>query len=205
MKLLDRCYYAVTALFVAFGVGAYVGFDSKTAAPITLNLPQNGDRLSAVVKLTLCACLMCTYPIMLQPVCEIVERALRSYRASPVAINAGRMAAVACTAVVAILVPKFAHLMGIIGALGCTALAFSLPSYYYLRLFPGTTRARRLALYAIMLFGLLGGVFSAYLSFSSMIEEARAEEAAEMTSTAAITSVSAVVPSSTTAQHTADN
>ena len=77
----------------------------------------------------------------------------------------------ACTATIAIVVPKFAHLMGIVGAVGCTTLAFTLPSHYYLRLFPGVSAGRKAMLYAIMVFGQLAGAFSVYLSFQSMIEE----------------------------------
>ena len=52
----------------------YIAFGDATLDIITLNLPHNWS--TAAVKLMLCVGLYLTFPIMLIPVYEIVERGL---------------------------------------------------------------------------------------------------------------------------------
>lgn len=67
----------ITAIFLLFGAAGYAAFGDMTCGTITLNLPKN-DWTSDSVKLALCCALFFTFPIMMVPVYEILERSVES-------------------------------------------------------------------------------------------------------------------------------
>lgn len=74
---------------------------------------------------------------MLQPVVDITEIFVYSKTNSVKLGRLARPACVALTVVVAVVVPKFAHLMGLVGALGSSMLAFTIPARLYLKVGSG--------------------------------------------------------------------
>ena len=70
---------AITMLYVIFGVSGYLSFGEDTQSIITLNLP--GGIFPGMVKSCLCFSLFFTFPIMMFPVVETIERRFKIYRA----------------------------------------------------------------------------------------------------------------------------
>ena len=62
----------ITSIFLTFGLVGYVAFGDTTCGSITQNLPP--DWTTDTVKLALCTALFFTFPMMMVPVYEIVER-----------------------------------------------------------------------------------------------------------------------------------
>jgi proton-coupled amino acid transporter len=67
-------FVTITAIFLGFGSVGYVAYGEGTADPITRNLPE--DWTSYGVKLALCCALFFTFPVMMVPVYDILERGL---------------------------------------------------------------------------------------------------------------------------------
>jgi hypothetical protein len=68
----------ITTVFLIFGAVGYAAFgDNHTRDSITQSLPE-ADISTKAVKLALCCALFFTFPVMMVPVYEIVERAMDS-------------------------------------------------------------------------------------------------------------------------------
>ncbi|CAG0890081.1 unnamed protein product [Cyprideis torosa] len=66
---------AVTILYLSFGVSGYLSFGPATNAIITNNLPHSrGLDFAVLVKTCLCFSLFFTYPIMMFPVLQLLEK-----------------------------------------------------------------------------------------------------------------------------------
>mmetsp|Transcript_15290 Transcript_15290/g.33115 ORF Transcript_15290/g.33115 Transcript_15290/m.33115 type:complete len:550 (-) Transcript_15290:601-2250(-) len=123
----------VTVLYLSFGLVGYLAFRDTTDEIITRNLPPNG--VSVLVKVSLCVGLYFTYPIMLFPVFELMEEFMQcSTDTNFVEIkrNVFRSLFVAFTAFISWVIPNFGIFISLIGATASAALAFVLPSVFYL-------------------------------------------------------------------------
>jgi proton-coupled amino acid transporter len=156
----------VTVLYILFGFCGYLSFGHKTNAIITLNLPRgSGVDFAALVKGCLCIALFFTYPVMMFPVSELLEKLFFNQRNSSSGYylyeNLLRLFLVALTGVIVVMVPSFANLMALIGASCCTLLAFVLPGYLHLRLHRSSLRRWEAALdYFLIIFGIFASVVS---------------------------------------------
>ncbi|KAL0023628.1 hypothetical protein WJX77_008721 [Trebouxia sp. C0004] len=132
----------ITIIYVSFGALGYAAFGEDTKDIITLNLPH--DRSTVAVKLALCLGLLFTFPVMMVPVFEILERSLQqtasfsdkySSRTQSAVFVAVRIALVLLIALVAAGVPGFGLFISLIGSLACASLSFIIPALCHLILF----------------------------------------------------------------------
>lgn len=181
----------VTLFFVITGLTSYFCFGQNTESIISLNLPNN--TLSSVVKLTyvkknqikmifvliiflfqsLCGAIFFTYPIQLFPVIQILEGAIFRSQLHEKEESCGslffkrnilRTFLVIFTALAAVMIPHFGEVIGLIGSIGASMLAFTLPAVFYLRLFGSSLETKqKLIYYAIICFGVLGGLAASFV------------------------------------------
>lgn len=175
--VLNACYAFITGLFLLFGIAVYLGFGDSTQSVITLNLPDN--LLSVFVKLTLCVCLLFTYPMMMVPVIQISEAYFLNQTTPMVEAkrNVLRILVVITTGIVAISIPNFGAVMGLIGDIGSSLLAFILPALFYLRIFEGQlTRGQFIRCWSVLIFGLTGAITGAVTTFLEMETQEEGQE-----------------------------
>lgn len=68
------------------------------------------------------------------------------------------------TAVAAVLIPHFGEVIGLIGSIGASMLAFTLPAAFYLRIFGSSmVFKQKLLYYGIICFGVLGGLAASFV------------------------------------------
>ena len=116
-------------LFGAFGVLGYLAFGEETRDIITTNIGMG--LISTLVQLGLCINLFFTFPLMMNPVYEVVERRLAQGCYSLWL----RWATVLCVSLVAFLVPNFADFLSLVGSSVCIALGFVLPALFHMLVF----------------------------------------------------------------------
>lgn len=132
----------ITIIYVSFGAVGYAAYGEATRDIITLNLPHDWSTIA--VKLALCLGLLFTFPVMLVPVFEILERSLQqkesfgdkySDQTQGVLFSVVRIALVLFIALVAAGVPGFGLFISLIGSLACASLSFIVPALCHLILF----------------------------------------------------------------------
>uniref|UniRef100_A0A7N0ZVV7 Amino acid transporter transmembrane domain-containing protein n=1 Tax=Kalanchoe fedtschenkoi TaxID=63787 RepID=A0A7N0ZVV7_KALFE len=128
-KVLGLSMVFITFTYAAFGVLGYMAFGDDTKDIITVNLGTSV--VSYLVQFGLCVNLFLTFPLMMNPVYEVVERRLA---------DAGyslwiRWAAVVGVTVVAVTVPNFADFLSLVGSSVCIALGFVLPALFHMIVF----------------------------------------------------------------------
>lgn len=84
----------ITMIFLVFGATGYIAFGEETQEVITYNLPNDWSTQS--VKIALSLALFFTFPIMMVPVYEVVERSLESAPWFYRNVAPGRRCAPAC-------------------------------------------------------------------------------------------------------------
>ncbi|KDP36671.1 hypothetical protein JCGZ_07889 [Jatropha curcas] len=119
----------ISLLYGSFGLLGYFAFGDETKDIITANL--GAGLLSTLVQLGLCINLFFTFPLMMNPVYEIVERRLCGGHYSLWL----RFILVLAVSLVALLVPNFADFMSLVGSSVCCGLGFILPSLFHLLVF----------------------------------------------------------------------
>lgn len=125
----------VTMLYISFGACGYLSFGPHTNAIITLNLPKGASLdFAIVVKSCLCLALFFTYPVMMFPVINILEKKILSDPSRVWPGNFLRFAMVALTGLIVLAIPSFSNLMALVGATCCTMLAFTLPGLFHIQL-----------------------------------------------------------------------
>ncbi|KAE9596822.1 putative amino acid transporter, transmembrane domain-containing protein [Lupinus albus] len=110
----------ISVLFGAFGALGYFAYGEDTKDIITTNLGPGV--VSAFVQLGLCINLFFTFPLMMNPVYEVVERRLCGSRYCLWL----RWLLVLLVSLVAILVPNFADFLSLVGSSVCVILGFEL-------------------------------------------------------------------------------
>ena len=120
----------------------YVAFGNDTMDMVTLNLPSHWS--STLMIFAVCTALILTFPVMMVPVYEIMERSLLSKdwfekSVSPDnrrnVFNVARCCIVGLVALAAVSVPRFGDFISLIGSLCCGLLAFVVPAACHLMLF----------------------------------------------------------------------
>ncbi|XP_013626757.1 PREDICTED: amino acid transporter ANTL1 [Brassica oleracea var. oleracea] len=128
-KVLALSMGIIALIFGAFGVLGYMAFGDETMDIITANLGPG--LVSSLVKLGLCINLFFTFPLMMNPVFEIVERRFWSGMYCVWL----RWLLVLAVTMVALLVPNFADFLSLVGSSVCCALGFVLPALFHLMVF----------------------------------------------------------------------
>lgn len=134
------CMSVITSVYITFGCFGYAAYGAHTPSSITDTLPRHSGP-STFVKLGVCGCLFLTFPLMLFPVFEIVEA--RPPLSALVDLNvigspirsASRALLVLLVACFATVIPDFGLVISLVGALGCNAIAFVLPTVFHLKIF----------------------------------------------------------------------
>lgn len=116
----------IALMYGGFGVLGYFAFGENTSDIITANLGKG--LVSTLVQLGLCINLFFTFPLMMNPVYEIVERRFWHGRYCLWL----RWALVFLVSLVALLVPNFADFLSLVGSSVCCALGFVLPALFHL-------------------------------------------------------------------------
>lgn len=126
---------STTVLYLLFGICGYLSFGPETNSIITLNLPPG--IFPFIVKGCLCFSLFFTYPIMLFPVTNILERLLCSKKEDYALGAVLRTTLVVLTGLVVLAIPNFSTLMALVGCSCCMFLAFILPGLFHWLIFRG--------------------------------------------------------------------
>lgn len=123
-KVLGLSMGFISLMYGGFGVLGYFAFGEETKDIITTNLGQGV--LSYFVQLGLCVNLFLTFPVMMNPVYEVVERRVCEGRYSLWV----RWGLVLGVSLVALLVPNFADFLSLVGSSVCVVLGFVLPALF---------------------------------------------------------------------------
>ncbi|KAI5588282.1 hypothetical protein POPTR_005G102300v4 [Populus trichocarpa] len=128
-RVLGLCMAFISLLYGGFGVLGYFAFGEDTKDIITTNLGPG--LLSNLVQIGLCVNLFFTFPLMMNPVYEVVERRFCDSRYSIWL----RWVVVLGVSLVALLVPNFADFLSLVGSSVCCILGFVLPALFHLLVF----------------------------------------------------------------------
>lgn len=179
-KLLATAFTGITLLYASFGFFGYMAYGDQTKDIITLNLPHNWT--SIAVQVGLCLGIIFTFPIMVHPINEIVERNLgkgkwfrklhhnseySTTRIGKYAMYMTRAILVVVLAVLASYVPGFGVFVSLVGSTVCALISFVLPATFHLVLFGSSLHFWQRALdICILSCGLL---FAAYGTYNSVV------------------------------------
>jgi proton-coupled amino acid transporter len=128
-RILGLSMGLISVIYGAFGVLGYFAFGNDTQDIITANLGPG--LISLLVQLGLCINLFFTFPLMMNPVYEILERRFWGGRYCLWL----RWVSVLLVTLVALMVPNFADFMSLVGSSVCCGLGFVLPALFHLLVF----------------------------------------------------------------------
>ncbi|OIV92734.1 hypothetical protein TanjilG_00868 [Lupinus angustifolius] len=152
----------ISVLFGAFGALGYFAYGEDTKDIITTNLGPGV--ISAFVQLGLCINLFFTFPLMMNPVYEVVERRFCGSRYCLWL----RWLLVLLVSLVALLVPNFADFLSLVGSSVCVILGFVLPAMFHCIVFKDELGWRCIVPdVTIMVFGIVIAVTG---TWSSLVE-----------------------------------
>lgn len=125
-KILAIAMAFIALMYGGFGLLGYLAFGANTRDIITANMGKG--LISTIVQLGLCINLFFTFPLMMHPVYEIVERRLWGGRYCIWL----RWLLVLLVSLVALMVPNFGDFLSLVGSSVCCGLGFVLPSLFHL-------------------------------------------------------------------------
>lgn len=170
LTLLFSAMATISLLLISFGSIGYVAYGDDTQGIITTDLPA--DILTLLVRVFICFSLLMSFPIQLFPVVEIIEAYFFQVKTSffEHKRNLMRIALVILATFAAISIPHFGLVMGLIGSLGSSFLAFIVPSALHLRIFRDSSRLVKAKNVGIVLFGVIGGFLVVYSHCQALLE-----------------------------------
>ncbi|GAV81554.1 Aa_trans domain-containing protein [Cephalotus follicularis] len=161
-KVLGWCMALISSLYGGFGVLGYFAFGEDTNDIITTNFGPG--LVSLMVQLSLCVNLFFSFPLMMNPVYEVVERRFSGSRYCLWL----RWVVVLAVSLVALLVPNFADFLSLVGSSVCCVLGFVMPALFHFMVFKEELGWGGLVLDGVMVvFGVIIGVSG---TWSSLIE-----------------------------------
>ncbi|KAA8535919.1 hypothetical protein F0562_028397 [Nyssa sinensis] len=128
-KVLGLTMLFTALLYGAFGALGYFAFGENTQDIITANLGKG--LLSNLVQLGLCVNLFFTFPLMMNPVYEVVERRFWD----GMYCLWMRWLLVLGVILVALFIPNFADFLSLVGSSICCTLGFVLPALFHYMVF----------------------------------------------------------------------
>lgn len=180
--MLNWSHIAAAAFKSLFGYLGYLTWAEDTEEVITNNL-QNPD-FKCFVNLILVVKALLSYPLPYYAAVELIEKTY--FRGKPQTIGptvfaldgelkvwalAMRTCIVLLTILMAIFIPHFAILMGLIGSFTGTMLSFIWPCYFHLKLKAGQLEWHDVAYdWFVIFLGLLFGVIGISTSFYALVE-----------------------------------
>lgn len=121
--------FLITLMYDLFGVLGYFAFGEDTRDIITMNL--GSGLVTNTVQIGLCINLFFSFPIMMNPVHEVLER---RFSAGEFSIWR-RYTLVLGVVLVALFVPNFTDFLSLVGSSVCCILGLVLPAFFHLRAF----------------------------------------------------------------------
>ncbi|KAB1993888.1 hypothetical protein E1A91_D13G065200v1 [Gossypium mustelinum] len=163
-KILALSMGLTTLMYGAFGALGYFAFGDKTKDIITSNLGTGW--ISSLVQLGLCINLFFTFPLMMNPVYEIVERRFSGGRYCLWL----RWLFVLIVSLVALFVPNFADFLSLVGSSVCCCLGFILPGLFHLLAFKDEQGCKGCSLdIGIMIFGVVLAISGTWFSLMEIL------------------------------------
>ncbi|TMX01219.1 hypothetical protein EJD97_024897 [Solanum chilense] len=159
-KILGLSMVFITLMYGSFGVLGYFAFGEETKDIITTNLGRG--LLSTLVQIGLCINLFLSFPLMMNPVYEVMERRFCEGRYSFWL----RWIMVLAVTLVGLMVPNFADFLSLVGSSVCIVLGIVLPALFHLIVFNKELSWHGLAVDAALV--LMGAVLAVYGTYSSM-------------------------------------
>ncbi|XP_059659803.1 amino acid transporter AVT3B-like [Cornus florida] len=161
-KILGLTMAFISFMYGGFGVLGYFAFGEETKDIITTNFGQGF--VSSLVQLGLCVNLFFTFPLMMNPVHEVVERRFCEGKYCLWL----RWVVVLGVSLVALLVPNFADFLSLVGSSVCIVVGFVLPALFHLTVHKDELSRKGLVLdLAIVVLGLIFGISG---TWSSLLE-----------------------------------
>ncbi|XP_014506197.1 amino acid transporter AVT3B-like [Vigna radiata var. radiata] len=162
--VLGAAMFLISLLFATFAGLGYFAFGDETQGVITRNL--GAGMISGLVQLGLCINLFFTFPLMMNPVYELVERRLYDSKYCLWL----RWLLVLAVSLVAIFVPNFADFLSLVGSSVCVILSFVLPATFHYLVFKEEIDWKCLVCDgAIVVFGLVIAVTGTWSSLLNML------------------------------------
>ncbi|CAM8902427.1 hypothetical protein QQ045_011971 [Rhodiola kirilowii] len=161
-KIMGLSMLFISLMYGSFGLLGYMAFGEETRDIITTNLGRG--IVSYLVQLGLCINLFFTFPLMMNPVYEVMERRFCGSRYNVWM----RWGMVLVVTLVALSVPNFADFLSLVGSSVCIILGFVLPALFHILVFKDEMSKKRMAVdCAIVLLGIVLGVSG---TWSSLME-----------------------------------
>ncbi|KAK0582778.1 hypothetical protein LWI29_029442 [Acer saccharum] len=152
-NVLAWCMVFIALMYGSFGAFGYFAFGEETKDIITANF--GAGVVSVLVQLGLCINLFFTFPLMMNPVFEIVER---RFWGGEYCLWL-RWLLVLVVSLVALFVPNFTDFLSLVGSSVCCGLGFVLPSLFHLLVFKDEMGWKQWCLdMVIMILGIVLGV-----------------------------------------------
>ncbi|KAJ8429627.1 hypothetical protein Cgig2_006868 [Carnegiea gigantea] len=162
-KILGLSMGMISLLYGVFGVMGYLAFGDETRDIITTNIGKG--LVSGLVQLGLCINLFFTFPLMMNPVYEVLERRFTEGRYSLWI----RWLVVLVVCLVALTVPNFTDFLSLVGSSVCIALGFIFPALFHLIVFKDEMGWARLVLdCCIIVVGIILGVSGTWTSLTEI-------------------------------------
>lgn len=172
----EKCLWTATALLIvvfgALGAIGYFAYQEATENIILLNLPRDAI-ITKITVFGMMLALLATYPVQMFPVFAISENAFFSHSTPHLEFkrNLLRVTLVIITVGVANGIPHFGLFLSLVGSVGCSTIAFIIPTILYLKLFSKTiTVLHKIGLFSIIFFGLVASVITATVTIIDIIE-----------------------------------
>ncbi|CAA7391231.1 unnamed protein product [Spirodela intermedia] len=161
-KTLGVSLFFISLMYGFFGVLGYFAFGEETRDIITNNLGRGF--LTELVQLGLCINLFFSFPLMMNPVHEVMERRFAGKRFCVWL----RWVVVLGVTLVALLVPNFADFLSLVGSAVCCTLGFVLPAWFHLKVFKEEMGVLQMAVDGGII--IIGLVFATVGTWSSLAE-----------------------------------
>ncbi|CAH1447834.1 unnamed protein product [Lactuca virosa] len=157
----------IAAMYGFFGVLGYFAFGENTRDIITANMGKGV--LSSMVQLGLCINLFFTFPLMMNPVYEVMERRYWEGRYCLWM----RWVLVMVVSLVALFVPNFTDFLSLVGSSTCCILGLVLPSLFHYNAFKNELGKEELMWDLVMIvLGVILGVLGTWFSLVEILFKA---------------------------------
>ncbi|KAI3812115.1 hypothetical protein L1987_16821 [Smallanthus sonchifolius] len=155
---------SIAAMYGFFGVLGYFAFGENTQDIVTANMGKGV--LSSLVQLGLCVNLFFTFPLMMHPVYEVMERRYWEGRFCLWM----RWVLVMVVSLVALLVPNFADFLSLVGSSTCCILGLVLPALFHYIAFKNELKRDELMQdLAMIVLGVILGVLGTWFSLMEIL------------------------------------
>lgn len=163
-SVLGWAMMSIAAMYGFFGVLGYFAFGENTRDIVTANMGKGV--LSSIVQLGLCVNLFFTFPLMMHPVYEVMERRYWEGRYCLWM----RWVLVMVVSLVALLVPNFTDFLSLVGSSTCCILGLVLPALFHYIAFKDEIKREELMWdLGMIVLGVILGVLGTWFSLIEIL------------------------------------